>query len=262
MKLTYLLSMLVFAPLMLLAQSKEVALYEAVYNFSHIRDTADKAKVYKEQMILFIGNNSSEYRSYTLLLGDSAMFREMKKNPGSIPVPTARGSRTVLYHFDRERKTFQQDRLFKDFVFPLPHPEIDWKISSDTMAIKGIACQKATGAWKGRTYTAWFAPAIPFRSGPWKLRGLPGLILKAYDEKKEVLFDFNGFTKYAGPQRLIQADPQHTVITKDDYAKMERAMFDDPNTFLETMLPGTRVITPLSARKPLVIKNPIELTVN
>lgn len=42
--------------------------------------------------------------------------------------------------------------------------------------------------FRGRSYVAWFTMDIPIENGPWKFAGLPGLILKVYDDKK--LYDF------------------------------------------------------------------------
>jgi GLPGLI family protein len=68
---------------------------------------------------------------------------------------------------------------------------IDWKIfPKKTKLIGGFACQKAIGNFRGRTYEAWFAPEIPYPFGPWKLHGLPGLILEARDLKGKVWFEF------------------------------------------------------------------------
>lgn len=58
-------------------------------------------------------------------------------------------------------------------------PPIDWKISNETKTILGFPCKKATTTFRGRKYTAWYAENIAVSQGPWKLRGLPGLILAA-----------------------------------------------------------------------------------
>lgn len=69
------------------------------------------------------------------------------------------------------------------------HP-MKWKIEKETKTIAGVNVQKARCYFRGRYFTAWFAPSIQMKNGPWKLGGLPGLILEAYDDKKEVWFLF------------------------------------------------------------------------
>lgn len=59
---------------------------------------------------------------------------------------------------------------------------INWNLLDETKKINNFTCQKATGKFRGRTYTAWFTSEIPLSYGPWKLNGLPGLILEVYDE--------------------------------------------------------------------------------
>jgi len=59
----------------------------------------------------------------------------------------------------------------------------DWMINFDTTQIIGdYACHLAKGIVKGRNYSVWFAPEIPVTCGPWKLWGLPGLIINAESE--------------------------------------------------------------------------------
>ena len=54
-----------------------------------------------------------------------------------------------------------------------------------------FACQRARTQFRGRIYDVWFTTDIPISNGPWKFQGLPGLILEAYDEKREIQFLFD-----------------------------------------------------------------------
>jgi GLPGLI family protein len=62
-------------------------------------------------------------------------------------------------------------------------PVISWEIKPEYKTLSDLRCQKAVGYFRGRTYTVWFTEAIPISFGPWKLQGLPGLILEAKDDK-------------------------------------------------------------------------------
>ncbi len=56
-----------------------------------------------------------------------------------------------------------------------------WEVFNDTLSILGFKCQKAIITHKQRKYTAWFCAQLPFNAGPDEFYGLPGLILKVYD---------------------------------------------------------------------------------
>ena len=66
--------------------------------------------------------------------------------------------------------------------------QIDWELKDEFKTISGYECQKASVTFRGRNYDAWFTTEIPVPYGPWKLGGLPGLILEVYDDTKEISF--------------------------------------------------------------------------
>ena len=75
------------------------------------------------------------------------------------------------------------DLLFADAVLVKDnYIDMVWSISHETKYIANIQCIKAITTYRGRQWIAWFSPEISVSSGPWKLHGLPGLILEAYDE--------------------------------------------------------------------------------
>ena len=61
-------------------------------------------------------------------------------------------------------------------------PEFDWKINSNqTKKILGFECIQAQTTFRGSDIVAYFTTEIPIPFGPFKFRGLPGLILEVYN---------------------------------------------------------------------------------
>ena len=66
--------------------------------------------------------------------------------------------------------------------------EINWKLESEFTEILAFKVQKATTIFGGRKWIAYFTKDIPFFDGPYKFRGLPGLIVKIADENEQHVF--------------------------------------------------------------------------
>ncbi|HEY1201128.1 MAG TPA: GLPGLI family protein, partial [Niastella sp.] len=123
-----------------------------------------------------------------------------------------------------------------------------------------LHCQKATGHFKGRDYIAWFCPDLPVHTGPWKLNGLPGVIVDARDTKNEVVFKFDGIEKTVPlpkgqsiggntdekdlPQILrgLNDDPniivppaRLTITTQKEFDKLRAAVEKDPQAFAQAI---------------------------
>lgn len=105
-----------------------------------------------------------------------------------------------------------------------------WSIGSDTCTIIGYHCTKAETNFKGRHWTVWYAEDIPLDNGPWKLIGLPGLILKATDAKKQYIFEAKGLEQVDGKKdiTLIKNYKKYESVTKKQFDKLNRnTSFDD-----------------------------------
>ena len=61
-------------------------------------------------------------------------------------------------------------------------PEIAWTLTEDTVTVSGYLCQHATTTFRGVEWHVWYTEEIPSSAGPWRLRGLPGLMVKAESE--------------------------------------------------------------------------------
>ena len=190
------------------AQEPDKPLIKVRYSFIHIQNTTQRNKPYTENMLLLAGRNASLYTSYDRMeqvVGMSLQREEMEKSgfTGQQINDRYRAqqqqqpqfSSTDYYFFAREHKCFfRSDICLNGCLVEDQAEKIDWKVVKDTMSIIGVPCQKAVAHFKGRNWIAWFDPALPLSCGPWKLNGLPGLILEAYDDKKEVQFKFESMS--------------------------------------------------------------------
>lgn len=94
-----------------------------------------------------------------------------------------RKNKTPKYFYNTKSEFYFRDN-FSDQIFTVQEkPDFPkWKLINDTKKIGEFQCKKASVFFRGRTYFAWYAPNIPLPFGPWKARGLPGIILEFYEE--------------------------------------------------------------------------------
>ena len=59
---------------------------------------------------------------------------------------------------------------------------IKWTLNDSTMTVAGYLCKTAVCQLHGRKWTVRYAEDIPTTAGPWKLCGLPGLIVEAVSD--------------------------------------------------------------------------------
>lgn len=166
------------------------------YEFSFTLDTITKEKC-KDICFLEIGNNVTRYYSYYADRIDSAVYNYYSPIPrgdydrlsGGIAPYKILGDGNDAWYYDiytymskKERVVYR--RFFKrDYYYTEHTGDFKWEISDATDTIMGYNCFEAETVFRGKKWRVWFTLELPYGVGPWKLGGLPGLILKATDDK-------------------------------------------------------------------------------
>jgi GLPGLI family protein len=135
-----------------------------------------------------------------------------------------------------------------------------WKISDETKNIGNFKAQKATANFGGRHWEAWFSTELPFSEGPYKFRGLPGLILELKDSNENYLFSFVGNKNLAKKidttfflENMNKEKP--LLITDQQWKKLQVDYFINPMKDFD----GDLIVEDKNGNK--VKMNPRELTI-
>lgn len=198
-------------------QIRENAIVKIFYNTTYIVDTTMPEKPDKFTMVLAIGKSFTSFKNFDAEQSEIRIKKFLESNP-----TVTSSNRTVFYgaphqfYNDLSEKTFFSIAQLSgiSYVVKETYTTPKWNISAETKKIEEYTCQKASTDIHGRTWEAWFCPELPYPMGPWKLNGLPGLILEAYDLKKEIQFTFKSindssasmidFPQNASPSTLPQ----------------------------------------------------------
>ena len=112
-----------------------------------------------------------------------------------------------------------------------PIPDFNWQVTNEKKKILRYSCQKATCSFRGRDYEAWFTPEIPMSYGPWKFRGLPGLILEVKDTKGAYVFVCKGVEKPKG-KHITYWNRKYTDCDRKFMRKHQRILCKKPVTYM------------------------------
>lgn len=129
-------------------------------------------------------------QSFFQVSNEQSKDKTEEVNGETVIYKTSKSIKDAYYIYNMKLKTLDMicEIGGKDFKVKESLPEMNWVLSNDNKEVKKINeynCNKATLSFRGRNYIAWYTTKIPVSFGPFKFRGLPGLILEIYDVNKE-----------------------------------------------------------------------------
>ncbi|WP_048509625.1 GLPGLI family protein [Chryseobacterium sp. FH2] len=207
------------------AQKADSSRIECKYFTSFLIDTTDISTRKEEIVSLLIGDSISLFRSDAKARFDSLAsdnVAQSVKKAGLIiidfsNIPKAYFIQEVLYRRD---KAVVYDKILQNVFAFEPENKITWKLVNETKTISTYTCKKAIGRYGKRLITAWYTQEIPFQEGPYNFKGLPGLIVEAYDDNDFYHFTLKSLKKVKKPIVTMK------YSMKTEYAKFAKKRHD------------------------------------
>lgn len=233
--LTGLLLLLVALPL----TAQEPLLLRVTYHH-YGKNVVEEEGYRRGEMVLEVGPTRRNYydrwdRAYQIktdsVTAAGGGMADYMKVRSSMPRP---GWREAVYtNYPTEGTLTGTAMPFKRYYYEEPVETPQWRLLPDTMTILGYPCRAAETDFRGRTWRVWYAPDIAVDAGPWKLHGLPGLILRAEDSNKEYMIDCIGLSK--GESGEVLTEPylgkKYIRTTREKIREETTAMYKDFKAF-------------------------------
>jgi len=153
-------------------------------------------------------------------------------------IPRRDGTYYLFKSMDKNTLKYYDVNGIEKYYYDEEIPQINWELTDSTKNILGYDCQQAIGDFHGRKWVVWFTPDIPVMNGPWKLGGLPGLILEASDSSGLYTFVATGIQQASRPMIPIYSADNYEKISRKDFLKAKRQFTDNPMATMNTQLSG------------------------
>ncbi len=210
---------LLLFPLLLSAQT-----HRFVYLLQYKKDSLAQDFT-KANMILDVNPDDVKFYPYSYAQTDSLnIVRGQKRSRWDDDLPA----------IIRKRDSFENTSLIlmNDFFSLKSSDKMNWKLLSDTKVEGQYNLQKATTDFGGRQWIAWFCKDISLSEGPYKFRGLPGLIFEIEDTDKNYIFKLAKSIKfpktYATPFLDSFGGKRPLAVNEKTIAKKQLELYNDP----------------------------------
>ena len=237
----------------------DTSVMECIYNYRIIDHSIGDMREY--YAILEIGDTVSKFESYGSYRLDSALVGKQQMTLGEYFDFYNKYSpdfkEFLLENVNANKLSYYGKVSIDKFMYHEEVPHIDWALSDSTKEIRGYLCHQATATFRGRNWIAWYCD-IPKSVGPWKLNGLPGLILAAETEDKEHTFSAISVRKSSSP--ITVNDKEYFKTTREHFNQALADYKSNPAKSWKNspLAPKDMNGKPLPVKKRKLFYNPLE----
>lgn len=203
----------------------------------------NKEKYRQDEMVLRISKTTSEYFSLWRRkrdeLQDSILARGGSKEDvlaarEKIIYPLSNQHQVIFKNLPEKGMLTYTDKVFTNkYIYTEKLEKPQWNILNEKKIVADYSCQKAETFYLGRKWIVWFTTAIPIPEGPWKLWGLPGLILEAADSDNDYCFSCIEIKNISSHAAICVPKSRYIKCTKQQHIKIVKEYKEDTNKFVQ-----------------------------
>lgn len=207
-----------------------------IYEYEFKTDSA-AAEKRKASMVLDVNPDDVKFYNYDFVITDSINKTRGQNNITWDDTPALTRKRNADVHTNYKMAQAM-------FITETKDP-VSWKLLNETKVTGGYSLQKATADFGGRSWTAWFTKDIALNEGPYKFRGLPGMVFEVYDDRDNFRFSLiksYQLAKTYDTQSILEnfAGQRPVKIPEAKLVKMMLDYYNDPlHEFKEHMKKNT-----------------------
>lgn len=214
-----------------------------VHYLAQFSQYVEEKDLYETEVILDIGKSFSCFYGLNSVQRDLIKERILAQGGSLVDVqsawaksgyPVSNFRYKVWKNYPQKNTLTYTEQNFKRLRYTEKMTPPEWTLLPTDTVITGYRCQQAEADYLGRHWRVAYTPEIPISDGPWKLYGLPGLILHAVES--EGIFAFSCIEiEQVEDEELLYPNKKYVDCTKEEYHELKRLEAKSLSDFFKRM---------------------------
>lgn len=202
---------------------------EVVYYFKYNSDSLNKSNFIQTNMTLLCNKNKSIYFNPAMVEYFKYLDQQSKTmDVNNIKVDNITPIPTIRHNVWKENNTITATIPLGMYSYSFKEPVLEWELLDESKDIQGMHCKLAKTNTENDTFYAWYAPEIPISDGPFRFKGLPGLIVEAHNKGNTIQFLVASIKKSDKEIEKMERALTTDLLDKKDFFKAREKWLKHP----------------------------------
>lgn len=246
---------LLFCTSLLFAQkTSEHSSYRLTYVLDYKSDSTNSTYIQQEVFYLLVTNTESKFIAKNKIVKDS-ILAGIEKGDGPFGGFAMQNRPKVkneyIVYKTNSQKLFIETIGINPFGYVI-NESPNWIMTGKKQKVEQFNCTESKiNDYLGRNWVALFDPTHSLNVGPYKFNGLPGLVVKVYDEKKDYVFTLQKIEKIDHTP-IVVVEKYTLVEDRKKLLQLKSNLLENP---MSSLPPGVKVTVDANQMREMINRN-------